>query len=309
MTLRKIKQATTIILLILAALFCIILLLLSFDNEKNISSWDNIYRSLGLKSEKALSDDFIRIIDVDQGDSILISSNGSNLLMDTGPPKSASILCSHLQSNNIEDIDALLLTHFHSDHIGGADKISERFSIDTLILPDFAKTDEDTEPVAVLRNRVLEDNGTVFTGVQGMCIDVGDFEITVLAYYKDLKTENARCMITMARYDDKKFLFMSDATKGAEKLLLKENLNLECDVIKIGHHGSGTSTSKELLEQSDPEYAVISCGLGNSFLHPHEDTVTLLEEAGIELYRTDLHGNVSFYITENGIEVVTQEKY
>lgn len=309
MTRNKIKQVSTIIILILITLICIILLLLAFGKEESVLSLDNVYRALGLKNTSALSDDFLQIIDVDQGDSILISSNGSNLLLDTGPMQSASLLYTHLVSNEIEKLDALMLTHFHDDHTGGVEKIMEKFTIDTLILPEFSKTEENTENVRILRSNVLENNGKVFTAAQGMSVDIGDFELTTLAYYSNLETENARCIITIARFDDKKFLLMSDATKGAEELLLKEGLNLDCDVIKIGHHGSSTSTSKELLRAATPEYAVISCGLGNNYLHPHAETLSLIEDMEIELYRTDFNGTVSFYMTENGIEVLTEEKY
>lgn len=309
MTHSKLKQATTIIILILITILCIALLLLAFGKEENVSSLDNIYRALGLKNSAPLSDDFLQVIDVDQGDSILISSNGNNLLLDTGPANSASLLCTHLVSNNIEKLDALMLTHFHDDHTGGVERLMNKFSIDTLILPEFAKTEEDTENVRMLRGKVLENDGKVFTAAQGMCVDIGDFELTTLAYYSNLETENARCIITMARFDDKKFLLMSDATKGAEEFLLKEGLNLDCDVIKIGHHGSSTSTSEELLRAATPEYAVISCGLGNVYLHPHAETLALIDDMEIDLYRTDFNGTVSFYMTEDGIKVLTEEKY
>lgn len=309
MTKTKVKQATTIIFLILITLICIALLLLAFGKEKNITTWDNIYRALGLKTVNDLSDDFVRIIDVDQGDSILISSNGKNMMLDTGPPKSASLLYTHLLSSDVDKLDALFLTHFHDDHIGGIETLSDKFSIDTLILPDFAKSDEDTDPVKVLRSDVLKSGGKVFTAVRGMTVDMGDCELTVLAYYKDLKSENSKCIVTMARFDDKKFLLMSDATKDTEKLLLDEGLNLDCDVIKIGHHGSTTSTSKELLRAASPEYAVISCGLGNNYIHPHEQTVALIEEMEIDILRTDIDGSITFYKTETGMDVLTEGKY
>ncbi len=307
MTHSKIKQASAIISLILITVVCVALLLLALGKEENIFSFDDIYRALGLKNSASLSDDFLQVIDVDQGDSILISSNGSNLLLDTGPANSASLLCTHLVSNNIEKLDALMLTHFHDDHTGGVERLMNRFSIDTLILPDFAKTEEDTENVRTLRGKVIKSGGKVFTAAQGMSVDIGDFELTALAYYSNLETENARCIITMAKFDDKKFLLMSDATKGAEELLLKEGFDLDCDVIKIGHHGSNTSTSKELLRAATPDYAVISCGLGNIYLHPHAETLSLIDDMEIDLYRTDFNGTVSFYMTEDGIEIITEE--
>lgn len=309
MTHSKIKQVSAIIFLILISTVCIALLLLALGKEENTLSFDNVYRALGLNKSAPLSDDFLQVIDVDQGDSILISSNGKNLLLDTGPANSASLLCTHLVSNKIEKIDALMLTHFHDDHTGGVEKLMNKFPIDTLILPQFAKIEEDTENVRILRSKVLENGGKVFTAAQGMSVDIGDFELTTLAYYGNLETENARCIITMARFEDKKFLLMSDATKGAEELLLKEGLNLDCDVIKLGHHGSSTSTSKELLCAATPDYAVISCGLGNIYLHPHAETLSLIDDMEIELYRTDFNGTVSFYMTEDGISVSTEEKY
>ena len=104
-------------------------------------------------------------------------------------------------------------------------------------------------------------------------------------------------------------MLMSDAESAAEKKLLSDDVNLKCDVLKVGHHGSSSSTSKKLLKAASPDVAVITCGKGNVYAHPHEQTLKYLEEEKIDLYRTDLNGDIIFFVAFGDMEIECEKPH
>ncbi len=293
---KKIKQLSAAI---------VILVFMAVALISALGKSDIIYCFTGLgKNTDALTDDFVKVIDVGEGDSILICSNGKSALVDTGD--GSTDICSKLLSYGIKKIDVLLITHIHTDHTGGFDSIASRFIIDNLVMPDFGKTDENVEPVNTAVRSIVQKGGKLYTATQGMNFNIGDFEITVIGYYPDEEDENNRSVIVMAEIYDKRFLFTGDAESVAERLLLKDGINTECDVLKVGHHGSSNSCSKEFLNSCNPDMAVISCGEGNTYSHPHKETIEQLEDFKIKTYRTDLQGDITFYVEGDKITVDTE---
>lgn len=256
-----------------------------------------------------VGDDYIRFLDVGQGDSILISSNGKHMLIDTGLSSGADSLCSKLRGYGVKNLEVLLLTHFHNDHAGAIEVVSNRFPIETLIYPDMEMSDQVDSAAVNAKRNVLAEEGDLIIANQGMDIEIGDFLITIIAYYPALQDENNRSIVVTAQMGEKKFLFMSDLEDEAEKKLLSEKINLDCDVLKVGHHGSSSSTSKKFLKAASPEIAIISCGTGNAYSHPHEQIVSRLEEGKIDVYRTDLHGDITFSVTHRDIEIECEKPH
>lgn len=250
------------------------------------------------------SRDFVKVLDVGQADSILIYSNGYSLLIDAGLPSSGEDISSELDAAGIKALDAVIITHIHSDHAGGIEYIADRYEIDNLILPEPPYDGEADTEVMSARNSVAENGGNIYTAVQGMNFTIGEFEITVLASYGDMSDENDRSVIVMAKVQDLEFLFTGDAGSKAEEQLLDEHIDVSCDVLKIGHHGSSTATSDEFLAKAAPEYAAISVGEDNIYSHPSEEVVSALKYRGAEIFRTDTDGDITFLI-ENG-EIVTE---
>ena len=250
--------------------------------------------------------DFVRVIDVGQGDSALIYSNGYSALIDTGTSDSASDVCKVLKECGIEEIDVLLITHLHADHTGGVSKIAEFFEIKNVILPEISIESEGLTSAELIINKVTESGGGVFNAKPGMNFRIGEFEITVLAAYGNMPDENNRSIMTMAKIGDKKFMFTGDAESKAEKALLKEGLNLKCDVFMAGHHGSSTSNTDELLSAMKPKYAVISAGENNMYGHPHREVLAAFEHIGAKIYRTDYNGDITFYINDGKINPKTE---
>lgn len=251
--------------------------------------------------------DFVKIMDVGQADAALIYSNGCSAVIDAGLTSSADDISADLKGADIKDIDALLITHLHMDHAGALAKIAMSFPIDNLIIPNRDSSAEAMPTVNEAEKRVVAEKGKVFTATEGMNFNIGEFEVTLLAYFPDATKENDRSVITMAKIGNKKFLFTGDAEKATEADVLAEKLNIDCDVLKVGHHGSNSSSTSAFLKAASPEYAAISVGKDNMYSHPSNKTIVALKNCGAEVYRTDKNGDISFYVENGNIRVETEK--
>ena len=252
--------------------------------------------------------DFVKIMDVGQADAALIYSNGCSAVIDAGLTSSADDISADLKGADIKDIDALLITHLHMDHAGALAKIAMSFPIDNLIIPNRDSSAEAMPTVNEAEKRVVAEKGKVFTATEGMNFNIGEFEVTLLAYFPDATKENDRSVITMAKIGDKKFLFTGDAEKATEAEVLAEKLNIDCDVLKVGHHGSKSSSTSAFLKAASPEYAAISVGKDNMYSHPSNKTLTALKNCGAKVYRTDKNGDICFYVENGNIRVETEKE-
>ncbi len=286
---------------ILLGLICLVVFAFLFINNAEIFK-NNV---LSDDSQLTDSDDFVKIIDVGQGDSILIYSNGYSALIDTGVSDAANDICAALGSLKIQKLDVLLLTHLDNDHIGGVERILDVYKPQNLILPEISIESEGLSSAYLAIDEVTTSGGEVFTATQGMNFKIGDFNITVLAQLTEMNTENNRSIITMAEIDGKKFLLTGDIEAKGERALLKEGLDLKCDVLKVAHHGSNSSTTDEFLKAVKPRYAAISVGADNRYGHPHNEVLSSLEYYNAKIYRTDLDGEITFYVNDGKITVKT----
>lgn len=289
------------------AVVSVLAFVITFAGNRLSPVWDQIYTVFGLKSSSPKDADFVEFLDVGQGDSILIYSNGYSAIIDTGTSECGARITSALNDAGVRDIDVLIETHLHSDHIGGAEYVLNIFDVKNLILPDLNLNSEGLPAAKVAKRMVVDSSGAVYTAAPGMNMNIGDFEITVIAYYEDMSNENDSSIVTVAKIGDIKFLLMGDAEKAAESRILADNINVECDVIKVGHHGSSTSSSEEFLNAAKPEYAVISVGEHNTYSHPSPDTLSTLEKVGAEIYRTDKSGNITFEVKNGNLKVTTEK--
>lgn len=251
--------------------------------------------------------DFVKIMDVGQADAALIYSNGCSAVIDAGLTSSADDISADLKGADIKDIDALLITHLHMDHAGALAKIAMSFPIDNLIIPNRDSSAEAMPTVNEAEKRVVAEKGKVFTATEGMNFNIGEFEVTLLAYFPDATKENDRSVITMAKIGNKKFLFTGDAERATEADVLAEKLNIDCDVLKVGHHGSNSSSTAAFLKAASPKYAAISVGKDNMYSHPSNKTIVALKNCGAEVYRTDKNGDISFYVENGNIRVETEK--
>jgi len=266
-----------------------------------------IYRENTALQNFDTQQDFVKVFDVGQGDCTLIYSNGYSALIDTGTPESAAELCVSLQELAIKEIDVVVLTHLHDDHTGGVQRLAEVFDINNVVLPEISIESEGLSEAQLLIAKITDNGGGVYNAKQGMNFDIGEFEITVLASYGEMKNENSRSVMCAAKMDDLKFIFTGDSEADAEELLLKEGLDLKCDFFKAGHHGSSTSNTQQLLAEMRPKYTAISCGEGNMYGHPHREVLADFERYNTKIYRTDYNGDITFNVKNGRINPKTEK--
>ena len=254
-----------------------------------------------------ITDDYVEFFDVGQGDCALISSNGKNCLIDTGTSSSAKTLMEKLSEENIKNIDLISISHFHADHTGGLYDIVKLFNVDNLLYPAQLKNSAISDDVVNAKITCLAEEGDFFVARAGQTTQIGDFKLSVL--YQNIKTndENNRSVYIMAKIGDIKFFFTGDGEKESERELLGQKLNIDCDVLKVPHHGGATSSSAEFLSECSPEYAVISCGKGNMYGHPHKETLKRLKANKTKIYRTDKSGDIVFSVEDGNITVNTEK--
>lgn len=254
----------------------------------------------------------IHYIDVGQGDSILLQNESTAILIDGGPRECADKLVEYIKQQQIKTLTYVVATHPHEDHIGSLDDvINEVETVENVWMP---KKTSNTATFKALVTAIKNKNLTAEQPEIGKTVIIGDLKMTVLGPVKDYSDTNDWSIVIKVEYKDNSFIFTGDAEATAEKDVLGLNMDLSADVLKAGHHGSSTSTSEEFFKAVNPTYAVISLGEGNSYGHPHTETLELLKKYNIVTYRTDRNGtvvltsdgkNISFEVEKGSAEGYT----
>lgn len=241
----------------------------------------------------------VHFINVGQGDSILIQQGSSSMLVDAGSNAESLLVIKYISSQGITNFDYVIGTHPHEDHIGGLDYVINAFSISKIYMP---KAQANTKTFEDVLTAISNKGMRITTPVQGDSFKLGDANVTILApngsNYNDL---NNYSIVLKVKYGNTSFMLDGDAELLSESQMLSKGFNMEADVLKIGHHGSSSSTSETFLNKVNPKYAVISAGAGNSYGHPTEQTMSRLKDKGITVYRTDECGTI--VVTSDGSSI------
>ncbi len=243
------------------------------------------------------ADNFLKIyfFDVGQADSILITHNNENILIDAGTNEMGTTVVKKLQDLGITKLNYVIGTHPHEDHIGGLDDVIQNFEIEHIYMP---KVQTNTKTFEEVLDAVIDKGMKIETPNVGDGFAIGEVNCEIMQCGTGTKEEqenlNLSSIVLRATYKEQSYLFMGDSEKENEQARKWEKTN----VLKVGHHGSSTSTSKEFLKQVSPQIAIISVGKDNNYGHPSDEIIKRLEQEGISIYRTDEKGTI--VITSDG---------
>ncbi len=286
MKIRNKKQLYTIVLLVVIA--AVGKFLLPADNPASL-----------IDSKGKL---LVSYIDVGQGDSAFLEfPGGKTALIDAGERDYGDEVADYLRQRGCRKIDYLICSHPHSDHIGGMQQVVEEFDVGQVYMP---KVSHNSRLYENLLLAIQKKGLTIKTAKAGVTIEVeSGVTMTMAAPVSDGYDElNDYSAVVRVAYGETSFLFTGDAEVPSEQEMLLSGQFIDADILKVGHHGSTTSSSEDFLKAVSPAYAVISCGTDNSYGHPHDEILELLDELEIPVYRTDLEGTIQVLSDGKNVE-------
>lgn len=229
-------------------------------------------------------------LDVGQGDAAVIQCGGQSMLIDGGKPEKSSYIYAWLQQHGLSYLDVIVATHVDADHIGGLSGALNYASAGTAYCPETTGTTETFQSFV----KYLAQRGKQITvPTAGETFALGGAQIQILGPLHRAEDSNDNSIVLKVSFGATSFLFTGDAERAEEQDLLNAGVNLQSTVLKVGHHGSDTSTSYPFLRAVAPQYAVISVGAGNSYGHPTEAVLSRLRDAGVTTFRTDMQGEIT----------------
>ena len=229
-------------------------------------------------------------LEVGPGDAAVIQCGGQSMLIDGGKPEKSSYIYAWLQQHGLSYLDVIVATHVDADHIGGLSGALNYASVGTAYCPVTTGTTETFQSFV----KYLAQRGKQITvPTAGETFPLGGAQVQILGPLHSAEDSNDNSIVLKLSFGATTFLFTGDAERTEEQDLLNAGVNLQSTVLKVGHHGSDTSTSYPFLRAVAPQYAVISVGAGNSYGHPTEAVLSRLRDAGVTTFRTDLQGEIT----------------
>ncbi len=285
----------------LSALLCLLCLLLGFSSCINPDAPPSETSETNVTTTPRFA---VHFIDVGQADAALVICDGKTMLIDGGNAEDSNLIYSYLQKQKITHLDYVVCTHAHEDHVGGLSGALTAATAGTVYAP---VTDYDSRAFRSFAERAEERGGGIKLPRAGDVFSLGSATVRVLGPMKDYDETNDTSIVLRVEYGKTSFLFTGDMESVAERDLLDAGVNLQATVLKVGHHGSSSSTSYRFLREVAPQYAIISVGEGNSYNHPNEDVLSRLRDADVGLYRTDLQGDIICMSNGEALTFATQK--
>lgn len=239
----------------------------------------------------------VHFIDVGQADAALVECDGHYMLIDGGNKEDSNVIYAVLQNAGAEYLDMVVGTHGHEDHIGGIPGAFSYAAAGTTLCP---VTGYDSDAFRDFARYADEKGGGITVPAVGDTYMLGSAGVTILGVNGG-DDANDTSIVLKVEYGETSFLFTGDAEREAEQVILDAGADISATVLKVGHHGSETSTTYPFLREVMPEYAVISVGADNGYGHPADNTLSRLRDADVTVYRTDLDGDIVF--TSDGTTV------
>ena len=234
----------------------------------------------------------VHFIDVGQADCALVECDGEFMIIDGGNVGDGQLVVSYLKQMGVETLEAVVCSHGHEDHVGGLPAVLSVFDAETVYAP---VTGYDTKVFRDFVSKTEANAGKITVPAPGDQFHLGSATCTVLGPVKEYEDPNHTSIVLKVSYGDSDFLFTGDSEVGPENDMIDywgQNFNWEMEVLKVGHHGSDTSSGYRFVYEVSPTYGVISVGEDNDYGHPHEEPLSRLKDAGLLIFRTDYLGHV-----------------
>ena len=286
----------------------------NFNNENQSVNYDIDVTSNNLTNENKVersTDEFdsissikgecnVWVLDVGQGSSTLVESDGEYMLIDGGDSDKSSYLVSYLKKKEITNFKYVIATHYDADHLNGVVGALNVFDVENVICPEYTTTTRVYNSfISIMDNKKINR----IKPIVGETYSLGRGEFTIIAPNSTgYSNVNDYSVGIRFKYNNKSFLVAGDATNISEEEIVNNSIDINSDVYIVNHHGSSGSSSSEFLNKIDPEYAVISAGKGNAYGHPAYKTLEKLNKIGAKIYRTDIEGEIEFSFTEKEIQ-------
>ncbi|MBO5859769.1 MAG: MBL fold metallo-hydrolase [Clostridia bacterium] len=236
----------------------------------------------------------VHYIDVGQGDCELVECDGKFMLIDASENGYENEIINYLKKIGVEKLEYVVASHQHSDHIGGLAEVLEEFEAENIIMPRLTKEQTPTNSTYKEFLKAVQGSGAkVIEAKVGAKYVLGTADFEILGpVTNDAEDINNMSVVMRLDFGENSFLFTGDAETEEENEILENGGNVDCDVLKTGHHGSGTSSSKNFLNAVTPDICIISVGADNKYGHPHDNAVKRMQKQTDKIYRTDICGDI-----------------
>lgn len=251
----------------------------------------------------------VHFVDVGQGSCTVIQSGSDAVLIDAGEREYSSTVLSFLEENGIDHLKYVITSHPHSDHIGALSAVIEKMGADEVFMPYICDEYDSTSKTYIELLTTLDEKNidTEFLD-KNKTLNFGGAKINIIVPAEQVRGLNNMSLITKVEYGKMSALILADAENKEINSVLDANPTFDFSsyIVALGHHGSNNSLNEELLTKTGLQIAVISCGEGNSYGHPHEEVIDYLEDSATEYYRTDLVGDISLVTDGEKFNIKTE---
>lgn len=288
---RNINSKTITVIII------VVITVASLFATRFFTNGEDAFISIGLRniSQSETGKMYVSFIDVGQGNCTLVTLNDTAILIDSGEVGAAQGVENYIKNLSVNELDCVIVTHPHSDHMGGMTKLLYEFDVGDLIMPEIPENIIPTTKTYENFLTAVSDNAKrVLPAEPGGTYSYGEITVEIFAPLHEYDDLNEMSVVSRISYGETSVMITGDSTAEVEDELLSSDIDYSADILNVGHHGSKTSTSEAWLEAVNPTFAVICCGANNDYGHPNSSVINRLEEMNIEYYRTDLCSTVVF---------------